>query len=327
MPRSMHTLRQLRRGAKFCLTELRVMLKSTIRPHPGGSVVAAAFAPFDWGGLGLSEASVSAKGTRGISAKSSLSDGIFGLADTRDRAPELEDGANSPSFATLESMMGRLSTRLPPAASDSVVFASETGRSRTSLGGGQAFGAAATGGVRLNGTAPEAVPTSLPVPPLPGTASQSERPQRTPAGVAMPFPVTPVGDDRRRTSAQASRYSIGSATPEQAHGSPWWQSDPAGMEGHSKDGFVRQDQKPDLASPVAAMEGSPTDGKATAALAAAAEVLAPLLAELRRDMRKDIQEAQCALMEQNFRLHSELRKDMDELRAEVQQLRGELRVL
>ena len=32
-------------------------------------------------------------------------------------------------------------------------------------------------------------------------------------------------------------------------------------------------------------------------------------------------------MEQNFQLHAQLRKDVDALRAEVQQMRGELRQL
>lgn len=40
-----------------------------------------------------------------------------------------------------------------------------------------------------------------------------------------------------------------------------------------------------------------------------------------------MREAQCAVLEQNFRMFTELRRDVEELRAEVQELRGELRVL
>lgn len=57
------------------------------------------------------------------------------------------------------------------------------------------------------------------------------------------------------------------------------------------------------------------------------EALRPLFLEMRAEISREVQESQCAIMEQNFRLHAELRKDVEELRAEVQQLRGELRVL
>ncbi|CAJ1374417.1 unnamed protein product [Effrenium voratum] len=107
--------------------------------------------------------------------------------------------------------------------------------------------------------------------------------------------------------AQVPRYSIGSpldtAKPEAA--SPWWKQ-VAEMEPKAAE---REDE-----SPVKAADPP-------------AEVLQPLLAALREDFKRELQEAQLAMMEQNFRLHAELRKDVDALRREVQQLRGELRVL
>ncbi|CAJ1390376.1 unnamed protein product [Effrenium voratum] len=143
------------------------------------------------------------------------------------------------------------------------------------------------------------------VPPLPGRgslpcrlfgAAQWHRPARE-------LPDTP--QDSRKS--QVPRYSIGSpldtAKPEAA--SPWWKQ-VAEMEPKAAE---REDE-----SPVKAADPP-------------AEVLQPLLAALREDFKRELQEAQLAMMEQNFRLHAELRKDVDALRREVQQLRGELRVL
>jgi len=57
------------------------------------------------------------------------------------------------------------------------------------------------------------------------------------------------------------------------------------------------------------------------------EALRPLLGELRQELLREVRESQCVVLEQSFRLNTELRRNIDELRAEVQQLRGELRVL
>eukprot|EP00747_Dinoflagellata_sp_TGD_P185584 gnl/TRDRNA2_/TRDRNA2_42181_c1_seq1.p1 gnl/TRDRNA2_/TRDRNA2_42181_c1~~gnl/TRDRNA2_/TRDRNA2_42181_c1_seq1.p1 ORF type:complete len:228 (-),score=44.75 gnl/TRDRNA2_/TRDRNA2_42181_c1_seq1:76-759(-) len=62
-----------------------------------------------------------------------------------------------------------------------------------------------------------------------------------------------------------------------------------------------------------------------------AEALRPILATMRREItaevRAEMREQQYAMLEQNFRLNTELRKDVEELRAEIQTLRGELRAL
>jgi len=106
-----------------------------------------------------------------------------------------------------------------------------------------------------------------------------------------------------RPPGQAARFSIGSTPPEaRASSSPWWGAGEYGTEDNGA--------------------GAPSE---LPALVAAA--LRPLLSDLRQELLREVHDSQVALLEQAFRLHADLRRDVEELRSEVQLLRGELRVL
>lgn len=163
-------------------------------------------------------------------------------------------------------------------------------------------------------------------------------------------PVTPCQSDRiRRQNLAANgmvdtaqglragsiggplRFNMAAGTPDDGGGhrasmacSPWWANTPTAEAG--------ADQLTSTAcacSPVPLSVGAPplpgSTGISGAALVAAlGDALKPLLDGVREDVRKDVQESQCVLLEQSFVLNSELRKDVAELREEVQRLRGEL---
>eukprot|EP00928_Gymnodinium_smaydae_P042951 TRINITY_DN28880_c0_g1_i1.p1 TRINITY_DN28880_c0_g1~~TRINITY_DN28880_c0_g1_i1.p1 ORF type:complete len:752 (-),score=156.20 TRINITY_DN28880_c0_g1_i1:88-2130(-) len=135
-----------------------------------------------------------------------------------------------------------------------------------------------------------------------------------------PLPQMPCGGGGGGTAAAAGavRYDLS--------GSPQAPSvDDVGRSPGSPDGSLR-DMRRDATD--ASGDGRDRSLKGDARqLALIAEAMRPLLGELRRDLGREVREAQCAILEQNFRMHSELRRDVEELRAEVQELRGELRVL
>eukprot|EP00929_Paragymnodinium_shiwhaense_P039102 TRINITY_DN20567_c0_g3_i2.p1 TRINITY_DN20567_c0_g3~~TRINITY_DN20567_c0_g3_i2.p1 ORF type:complete len:730 (+),score=142.22 TRINITY_DN20567_c0_g3_i2:105-2294(+) len=121
---------------------------------------------------------------------------------------------------------------------------------------------------------------------------------------------TPLSAEERSSKPQPGLPSSRLNSPQQALGYSRTSMDAEG----DTDSAVRR------TSPDSQLKGTSASGVLT-------EALRPLLAELRRDMSREIREAQYAVLEQNFRMHSEIRREVEELRAEVQQLRGELRVL
>eukprot|EP00931_Biecheleriopsis_adriatica_P055923 TRINITY_DN33151_c0_g1_i2.p1 TRINITY_DN33151_c0_g1~~TRINITY_DN33151_c0_g1_i2.p1 ORF type:complete len:589 (-),score=130.64 TRINITY_DN33151_c0_g1_i2:70-1836(-) len=272
----------------------------------GGALLALAFAPFDVEPDAMGQREGAATSTLGATALPSTVAGHgISVAQLQKEAktvpaesrpqevvePDPQNGGGAPTSATLESMMGRLSTRYSSLA------------------------AAATAPKPLPASTTLTASKDAAVPPLPqGTSHLSERPHISGAPT-KPLPETPVGADSRR----ATRYSIGS--PDDVE-SPWWQSAPGSPE---EVAAADKSQHAENAASSSAQQGSAAPDAGLAA--SLAQVLGPLLSDLRRDFRKEVQEAQCVVMEQNFRLHAELRKDLDELRAEVQQLRGELRLL
>ncbi|CAE6937284.1 Nedd1 [Symbiodinium sp. CCMP2592] len=203
-------------------------------------------------------------------------------------AEELHEDNVAQSFASIDSLMDRLSKRATAQAKPDVerVSAAEVSASRRT--------SSAAPGVTVQ------VEAKGVVPPLPNTGIGS----RNSSG-SVSKEETPI--ESRRSSQQVSRYSIASPGEDAAAApSPWWK------------GAEEAKTTPTRSIPQALSAPSPSP-------AALAEALRPLLAELKKDFSRQVQEAQCAVMEQNFRLHTELRKDLDSLRAEVQQLRGEMR--
>ncbi|CAL1155139.1 unnamed protein product [Cladocopium goreaui] len=132
------------------------------------------------------------------------------------------------------------------------------------------------------------------VPPLPNERHTAAR----------ELPETP------QDSRQVARYSIGSPDERGATSSPWWKQ-VAEMSAHEPKvpdpapEACLKFEAPEAPAPVA--PASPAEP--VSASAVSVEALKPLLAELRNDFRKEVQEAQLALMEQNFQLHAQLRKD------------------
>ncbi|CAE7038239.1 Nedd1 [Symbiodinium sp. CCMP2456] len=204
----------------------------------------------------------------------------------RASADEFHEDNVAQSFASIDSLMDRLSKRAT-AKPDAERAGGDLSASR-----------------RTSSTVPGAtvqVEAKGVVPPLLSTGGS----RNSSGSVSKEVLETPI--ESRRSSQQVSRYSIGSPGEDAAAApSPWWK------------GAEEAKTTPTRTIPQALSASSPSP-------AALAEALRPLLAELKKDFSRQVQEAQCAVMEQNFRLHTELRKDLDSLRAEVQQLRGEMR--
>eukprot|EP00930_Biecheleria_cincta_P046074 TRINITY_DN31775_c0_g1_i1.p1 TRINITY_DN31775_c0_g1~~TRINITY_DN31775_c0_g1_i1.p1 ORF type:complete len:248 (-),score=70.39 TRINITY_DN31775_c0_g1_i1:147-890(-) len=233
----------------------------------------------------------------------------------------VEQFAEGPTAATIESMMGRLSTRL--SAGEAAGSAATASSSSGALLRGEPISSRRkidTPPAALGGAADDAldgfVAAGL-VPPLPHSVSTSGEGNERAGYMSQHLPTTPLRNEGTRPEV-VSRYTISS--PADEANNPWLRSHhPTDEEGAEKAAAAS------AAPPAVVMPD------ATAMAAATAEAFLPLLAELKHELKKDIkrevQEAQCAIMEQNFKLHAALRRDLDELRAEVQQLRGELRVL
>merc|ERR1712137_489896 len=84
------------------------------------------------------------------------------------------------------------------------------------------------------------------------------------------------------------------------------------------------DTTPNRKSSTTRSEVNLCNGSGDASAQSVAEALQPFLRELQNQLCNEIREAHYASLEQNFRLHAELRQDVDELRTEVQMLRSEL---
>lgn len=229
---------------------------------------------------------------------------------------EPNDGITS---ATLASMLNRLSSRA--AASSAPGSTAQPNRTVPRSNAASLAGRLSTSSLGSQ--------SSLPAAGVPVSASEGSTGLRPAAGGAdvpraavngsgnRPFSFRALSSE---TSAAAgrptqdkkppvSRYSI--STPEPAApAQPWW------------DSSRQAAQVPEMPPPAPA---APAPVQSSQLAAAVAEVLEPVLQEVRRKLEKELQETQCALLEQNFRLHAELRRDVEELRAEVQQLKGELR--
>jgi len=218
--------------------------------------------------------------------------------------------SSGPTSATMQSLMNRLNTKMassssatssvPPRTKARVVPEDNQVKTR-------ALSASYQEPVDLQ--ADGVVASASDIPRAPGAMTKVQPPH----AIASVAPVTPSQTERQQRQQapqletpaqgqQAARYRI-ATSPDQvaAACSPWWSSEPTGMEGVST-----------------------TAGGHVSDIV---EALRPLFLEMRAEISREVQESQCAIMEQNFRLHAELRKDVEELRAEVQQLRGELRVL
>jgi len=252
-----------------------------------GALVALAFAPDLYSeGLG---ATLRPKviTSAAISGSSHTAQAQVRVSASAVSAEELHEDNVAQSFASIDSLMDRLSKRATAQAKPDMERAAEVSASRRTSSTGTAPGV--TVQVESKGV----------VPPLPNTGIGSRNSSGSVSKEEMPI-------ESRRSSQQVSRYSIGSPGEDAAAApSPWWK------------GAEEAKTTPTRSIPQA-LSASPSP-------AALAEALRPLLAELSKDFSRQVQEAQCAVMEQNFRLHTELRKDLDSLRAEVQQLRGEMR--
>ncbi|CAE6921548.1 Nedd1 [Symbiodinium natans] len=252
------------------------------RPLRAGALVALAFTPLD-----SLEAPVRPKA---IASGSSQIPTVLRSSAVDEVESHVEDGGG-PSFASIDSLMDRLSKRVVAKSADFV----ERGAA------GEAANSKRTSESAMGGVSVQAAGT---VPPLPQGSVGSVGSAR-PTGPTVSREEAPL--DSRRSSQQVSRYSIGSPGEDPVAPSPWWKG--------AEEAKTTPPRSVPHAAPAASSSPSP---------AALAEALQPLLAELKKDFRQELQEAQCAVMEQNFRLHAELRKDVDALRAEVRQLRGEM---
>jgi len=320
----------------------------------GGGVRALAFAPYECPSARASEADL-ATGGGAATDTSSLPDRAGGVESARSAsgastaAGEATPGVAGPTTATLQSMMGRLSSRgshgavtpsgLPPRSTSRTGAKEGSKDGRVSSRGSSASRLTgpevpADGGrepevIEFKSAAARPEPAQRPSTTWPGLSAvaalsatsggtQPDKPRRSgvPAAAA-PLPETPVG----QAQGQASRFNIGSTPREHGHlaSSPWWGNDqPAAALDHAEG-------NPPIAAPCST---EPANSAAAAPPAGATlEALRPLLSELREELLQEVREAQCAQLEQTFRLHAELRRDIDELRTEVQQLRGELRLL
>ncbi|CAK0819088.1 unnamed protein product [Prorocentrum cordatum] len=135
----------------------------------------------------------------------------------------------------------------------------------------------------------------------------ASRASAPPAAWAAP-PVTPTLRHRGQEASEAMRFTIGTTPQDKpATASPWWSRAPEPADGADDE-------------LLATGAGSPLDtapARAPPAGAAVAEALRPMMAELRQELLGEVREAQCALLEQGFRLHAELRQDVEALRAEA----------
>eukprot|EP00927_Polykrikos_kofoidii_P037116 TRINITY_DN31295_c0_g1_i1.p1 TRINITY_DN31295_c0_g1~~TRINITY_DN31295_c0_g1_i1.p1 ORF type:complete len:686 (+),score=102.07 TRINITY_DN31295_c0_g1_i1:72-2060(+) len=252
-------------------------------------------------------------------------------------ASSIADPASGPTAASLQSMFNRLSTRNS--------LTGGAGASRGSSSGGTAADFVPQS--RVSGPPPSAsqnagndVPTGQQVDRLSSgrgasalAAAIGDRMESSTGygaadtGACVGDPST-AGTLDRNSQAHPMRYSIGSSAEQQVSkptNSQWWsrrlEAEDAQRQLLVEDGDAGYgfSQEAGDAATAPSVLGASTE--------ALTEALRPLFAELRRDLSREVRESQCALLEQNFRMHAELRRDVEELRTEVQQLRGELRVL
>lgn len=134
----------------------------------------------------------------------------------------------------------------------------------------------------------------------PGTPAASQERQRRDVGDVTVTPVPASTSARavvpsRSAAQESSRFAIGTPGEASPTPSPWW------------------------------AEAREVDGEARKA-SAIPESLRPVFEELQAALCREVRETRHALMEQNFRLHAQLGRDVEDLREEVQALRGELRM-
>lgn len=274
-------------------------------------------------------------------------------------APADTATGHGPTTATLQSMMNKLNTRYySDNSSNSGLPLRSSSSTRNNRGASISHGLK-TDHVEIHGVGLDDKRSekdtydtlSYKVPPLPrSSAASSALPSgaapascsTSPAGLAPPMglvpplptvatgpmPMTPSMVERQRPlsvlppetpfnsqrgAQTAAWFSIASTPPEQGlhmTNSPWWNSNLTAAEDRSGNG-------------VAATSAADMGPSVTAIV----EALKPWFANLRKELIHEVRETQCALLEQNFRLHAESKRDIEELRAEIEQLRGELRVL
>lgn len=199
-------------------------------------------------------------------------------------------------------------------------------------------------------SAPEA---KHPVPGVPITPTNSQRHRASAAANTrepMSFSLSNSPQPLEELSSGAMRvspwWSSESGSDARALGEPWQRFGPAGATPTASGGLATATTDTPLLSNAASSRGAEVLARHRAQLAGGApedapgmlpegdmpntqlpEVLRPFLEELRRDICREVREAQYSMMEANFRLHVELRREVEELREEVQVLRGELQAL